>query len=498
MKDAILAIDQGTTSTRAIVFSLQGEVVSLAQKELQLTFPRPGWVEQNPQDILRDTLEVCNTAIAQSKNRDHQILAFGIANQRETTILWDRNSGLPVYNAIVWQDRRTSPYCEKLKESGHEAKIAAATGLIVDPYFSATKLSWILDQVEGCREKARSGKLAFGTVDSFLLWHLTGGPRGGVHQTDAANASRTMIFNLRKNQWDEELLELLDIPKAVLPEVQDNAFEFGETASGIFDRSYPIRGMAGDQHAALIGQACFNPGMVKSTYGTGCFALMNIGRDFKASENRLLTTLAFRLNGQSLFALEGSIFTAGAAVQWLRDGLRIISKAADSESLARSIDGNGGVYMVPAFTGLGAPHWKPEASALITGLRRDSSRAHFCRAALEAQAYQTYDLMSAMSGDCGKLPDVLRVDGGLVANQFVCQFLADILGIPVEVPVVAETTSWGAACLAALQTGVFKNLDEVTANWKAHKTYQPGMMSSERAELLSGWAGAVSKTILSK
>jgi glycerol kinase len=482
----LLAIDQGTTSSRAILFSASGKVLRTGQKELKLFYPQKGWVEQNPVAIWNDTLKVMRDALKGAKN----VAGIGITNQRETTIIWDRTTGKPVYNAIVWQDRRTADYCAKLKKNGHEKTVAAKTGLLLDPYFSATKIAWILKNVRGARKKAEAGKLAFGTVDTWLLWNLTGGK---VHATDATNASRTMLFNIVTQKWDKDLLKLFDIPASLLPIVKDNVTNFGSTK--LFGRSLTIGGMAGDQQAALIGQACFEKGMVKSTYGTGCFALINAGEKFKVSKNRLLTTVAYRFNGKTTYAIEGSIFVAGAAIQWLRDNMRLFQYAADSEKRALSVKDNNGVYFVPAFTGLGAPYWEPNAKALIAGLSRESNAAHIIRAALEAQAYQTKDLMSAMEKDSGRKLSSIRADGGLVANDFMCRFLADMLDRPVEIPHVAETTAWGAACLAGLQAGVFKNTGDISKRWKARKKYAPRMGGAERKALYEGWKTAVRKTL---
>ncbi|MBI4031730.1 MAG: glycerol kinase GlpK [Proteobacteria bacterium] len=486
MKGAnLLAIDQGTTSTRAILFSSAGDVLAMRQKELKLHYPHKGWVEQDPVDIWNDTLWACSEVL-----RKGDAAAIGIANQRETAILWDRKTGRPVYNAIVWQDRRTAPLCEKLRATGHEDRVRARTGLLLDPYFSGTKISWILDNVEGVRKRAENGDIAFGTVDTWLLWNLTGGK---VHATDATNASRTLMFNIRTQQWDDDLLRILNIPRAVLPEVKDNAADFGtETVLG---KSLKIGGMAGDQQAALIGQACFNEGMVKSTYGTGCFALMNIGDEFRESKNRLLTTPAYRFDGKTTYAIEGSIFIAGAAVQWLRDSLKLFADARESEGIAASVHDSNGVYFVPAFTGLGAPYWNPHARASISGLTRESSAAHIVRAALEAQAYQTMDLMEAMKADTGRTPEVIRADGGLVANGFVCQFIADMLDIAVEVPRVTETTALGSAYLAGLQVGVYSGLDDVGKSWAAARRFDPHMDPQTRTGLYGGWRSAVQSVV---
>lgn len=484
----LLSIDQGTTSSRAIVFTPDGKVVAKAQKDLKLYYPHNGWVEQDPMDIWRDTLSVSRAVLKQTKKE----IVIGITNQRETTIIWDRKSGRPIYNAIVWQDRRTADLCAQLKKKKLESVIAKKTGLLLDPYFSATKIAWILDHVRGARKRAERGELAFGTVDSWLLWNFTG---GRVHATDATNASRTMLFNIVTQTWDSQLLNIFKIPRSLLPDVCDNSGFIGETEKNLLGKSYVVGGMAGDQQAALIGQACFEKGMVKSTYGTGCFALINIGNTFKVSKNRLLTTVAYRLDGRTTYAIEGSIFAAGVAVQWLRDGLKIFSKSADSEKMALSVPDAGGVYFVPAFTGLGAPYWQPEARGLITGLTRDSSAAHIARAALEAQAYQTLDLVEAMESDSGRKLSAIRADGGLVANGFMCQFLSDMLGRPVEVPVVHETTAWGAACLAGLYAGVFKDLHAVEKCRRNARRYAPCMARTQRDALYKGWKEAVRRAL---
>ena len=481
----LLAIDQGTTSSRAILFSQAGEVLEIQQKELALYYPQKGWVEQRPDDIWSDTRDCCTRILNQTAQKP---VAIGITNQRETTIVWDRKTGEPVYNAIVWQDRRTAELCEALKKQGHEPVIASKTGLLLDPYFSATKLTWILDNVPAARVRAEAGELAFGTVDCYLLWKLT---KGAVHATDVTNASRTMLYNIVEQQWDTELLALFNIPVSLLPEVKDNISAFGITDERVLGAAIPIGGMAGDQQAALIGQGCFKPGMVKSTYGTGCFVLMNIGAEFKSSQNRLLTTVAYRIDGKMTYAIEGSIFAAGAAIQWLRDGLGLFANASESEALATSVKDCNEVYFVPAFTGLGAPYWCPDTKAMIMGLSRESNRAHIVRAALEAQAYQTLDLMGAMRADSEHDSDVIRADGGLVANKFVCQFLADMLGLSIEVPRVTETTAWGAAALAGVQAGVFSGVEEIAEGWKAETTYQPKMHVSQREKLYAGWKRAV-------
>lgn len=486
----LLSIDQGTTSSRAILFSESGEIVAVQQKELTLHYPEKGWVEQNPNDIWNDTLWACQSIV--KDHSDKAIASIGITNQRETTILWDRSTGEPLYNAIVWQDRRTAALCEKLKAEGHENAVSKKTGLLLDPYFSATKIAWILDYVEGARQKAEKGDIAFGTVDSFLLWKLSGGK---IHATDATNASRTMLFNIVTQQWDQDLLKLFQIPDSVLPEVKDNCYAFGQTEKDLLGKTYAIGGIAGDQQAALIGQACFDVGMVKSTYGTGCFALMNIGETFKQSHNRLLTTVGYRLAGQTCYALEGAIFVAGAAIQWLRDSLGLFSNAEDSEEMALSVKDNNQVYFVPAFTGLGAPHWNPYARACISGLTRESTAAHITRAALEAQAYQTLDLMDAMVADSKQSPSVVRADGGLVANGFVCQFLADMLDKPVDIPKIHETTALGAAYLAGLQSGVYQDFDDIKNGWQLERRYEPSMGESERKTLYKGWQEALSHVL---
>jgi glycerol kinase len=480
----LLAIDQGTTSSRAILFSKSGQMLGSAQKELAQHYPQKGWVEQDPEDIWQDTLAVCRE-VFKNNSAAKNCVAIGITNQRETTILWDRKTGKPVYNAIVWQDRRTAEFCAELKQQNLEKTVTDKTGLLIDPYFSCGKIKWILDNVSGTRESAMRGELAFGTVDCFLLWRLTGGKS---HATDATNAARTGLFNIVTQEWDNELLEMYGIPRAILPEVKDNAAIFGHTDEALLGRSLPIAGMAGDQHAALIGQSCFKPGMMKSTYGTGCFALMNMGDTFRASQNRLLTTPAYRLNGKVTYAIEGSIFIAGAAVQWLRDNLNVISTAKESEALALSVTDNNGIYFIPAFTGLGAPHWLPDARAMISGITRDSTKAHIVRAALEAQAYQTLDLLKAMQADTGLFPEVLRVDGGLVNNKFVCQFLADMLQAQIELPQVTETTALGAAYLAGLQMGVYSDLGDIAQNWGRAKLYAPKMDIAQRDALYAEWS----------
>ena len=484
----ILAIDQGTTSSRAILFSENGDILSVKQKELTLAYPHKGWVEQNPNDIWKDTKWAVEAVLEEAKQ---DVAAIGITNQRETTIVWDKETGEPVYNAIVWQDRRTADYCAALKEQGLEQKVTDKTGLLLDPYFSATKIKWILDNVDGVRERANNNELLFGTIDCFLLWKLTGGK---VHATDATNAARTMIYNIKDGAWDDELFELFDIPKSLLPNVENNCHDFGMADIG--GQQIPIGGMAGDQQAATIGQACFGKGMVKSTYGTGCFALMNIGGEFKTSENKLLTTIAYQLDGQVTYAMEGSIFVAGAAIQWLRDNLEFFKDASESEALALSVEDNNDVYFIPAFTGLGAPYWNPNAKAAITGLSRESTKAHITRAALEAQAFQTSDLMSAFHNDTGHDIKTLRIDGGLANNDFVCQLLADILNCVVEVPKITETTALGAAYLAGFQVGIFKDLGDISKAWQVSKTYTPSMTEEKRQDYLTKWSQEIDRVLL--
>ncbi len=489
----ILAIDQGTTSSRAIVFDLQGSVAAVAQQEFTQIFPADGWVEHDPQEIWQTTLQVCRQAIRAAETSTlGEVVCLGITNQRETTVIWERDSGKPVGNAIVWQDRRTADLCQQLKDAGHEAKVSAKTGLLLDPYFSATKISWLLEQDLSLRKKAEAGQLAFGTIDCFLLWHLTGGK---VHATDATNASRTMLYNIHDNCWDKELLQLFKIPAAILPEVKDCASDYGITEAGLFKRQFVIGGIAGDQQAATIGQACFHQGMIKSTYGTGCFALLNTGPTPVQSKNRLLTTIAYRINGETTYALEGSIFIAGAAVQWLRDGIKLISHATETETLAKQLKSNQGVYLVPAFTGLGAPHWKPHARGAIFGLTRDTGIAEIVRATLESICYQTNDLVQAMADDGNLQLAALRVDGGMVANNWLLQFLADLLNLPVQRPAITETTALGAAFLAGLQQGLFSSFADLEGCWQQQAEFAPQMEESQRQLLLKGWKEAIGKVL---
>ncbi len=488
MPSHLLAIDQGTTSSRAIVFRADGVPQASAQQEFPQHFPQDGWVEHAPEDIWNSVLSVCREALAKAGLQAADVAAIGITNQRETTLVWDAVSGETIYPAIVWQDRRTADYCAVLKAAGHEADVAARTGLLIDPYFSATKIRWILDQVPGARERAERGELRFGTVDCFLLWRLSG---GRAHRTDATNASRTLLFNIHAQQWDEALLKLFDIPRSLLPEVLDCAAEFGHAEAQLLGARIPVLGMAGDQQAALFGQACFAPGMVKSTYGTGCFMIQNTGDRPVASQNRLLTTVGYRLNGKVSYAVEGSIFVAGAAVQWLRDGIKLISHARESEALAEQTGDACGVYLVPAFTGLGAPYWDPKARGAIFGLTRDTGIKEIVTAGLQSVCYQTRDLLEAMRRDGASAPSALRVDGGMVVNNWVMQFLADILGVPVERPQVAETTALGVAYLAGLQLGLFTSLEEIASHWHREQRFEPRMLETHREQLYQGWLNAV-------
>ena len=484
----LLAIDQGTTSSRAIAFDVNGQIQTAAQQEFPQHFPENGWVEHDPEDIWNTTLEVSRAVLGEIEADGPFTAAIGITNQRETTVVWVRDSGEAVYPAIVWQDRRTAPVCRGLVADGMEPEVTARTGLVIDSYFSATKIAWILDNVADARRRAERGELAFGTVDSFLVWRLT----GGNHVTDATNASRTSLFNIHTQSWDPELLRMFDVPETVLPDVLDSSAPFGQTDAKWFGRAIPICGIAGDQQAAAIGQACFSPGTVKSTYGTGCFVMLNTGDAPVDSNNRLLTTVAYRFDGRPTYALEGSIFISGAAVQWLRDGLRLIERADETESLARSLSSNRGVYLVPAFTGLGAPHWDPEARGAILGLTRDTGIAEIARAALEAVCYQTHDLVVAMQRD-GAVLNELRVDGGMVGNTWMLQFLADVLDLPVDRPVVQETTALGAAFLAGLGVGLYDSLEDVAGHRETGQRFQPSMPAAERGDVLAGWARALDK-----
>ncbi|MAE04273.1 MAG: glycerol kinase [Porticoccaceae bacterium] len=487
----ILAMDQGTTSSRAIIFDADYSIIAQAQQEFTQHFPDSGWVEHNAADIWHTSLDTARTALKEAGIEPQQIAGIGITNQRETTLLWDRHSGEPIYNAIVWQDRRTADYCTELKQQGHEAMVSNKTGLLLDPYFSATKIAWILDNVDGARARAEAGELAFGTVDSWLLWNLTVGTN---HATDATNASRTMLYNIHQGNWDKELLALFNIPSSILPEVKDCATEYGVT--NLLGGEIPILGIAGDQHAATIGQACFTTGMMKSTYGTGCFALLNTGDQAVTSTNRLLTTIAYQLDGNVTYALEGSIFIAGAAVQWLRDGLGIIESAQQSGELAIEADDSQQVYMIPAFTGLGAPWWDAEARGALIGLTRGTGPAEISRAALESVCYQTLDLLKAMQADLGADTDtVLRVDGGMVASDWTMQRLADILQAPVDRPVIAETTALGAAWLAGSKAGLWPDQAGFAKSWRQDKQFTPLMSASERDCKVAGWDNAVRRVL---
>ena len=485
----LLAIDQGTTSSRAIVFDTRGAVRATAQREFAQHYPASGWVEHDPEEIWSTTLAVTRKAFADAGG---MIAAVGITNQRETTVVWDRSSGTPIHRAIVWQDRRTAARCRELRDAGHEPAVSEKTGLLLDPYFSATKIAWILDHVDGARERAAAGELAFGTIDTFLVWRLTG---GAVHATDATNASRTLVFDIHAQEWDDTLLRLFEVPRSILPDVRDSAADFGVTSAAIVGHAVPIAGVAGDQQAAIVGQACFDPGMLKSTYGTGCFAIMNTGAAALRSRHRLLTTVAYRLEGKTTYALEGSIFAAGTAVQWLRDGLGAIESARESEALAAAAPEAGGVYLVPAFTGLGAPHWDPDARGALYGITRDTGPAHLARAALESVCLQTRDLMVAMEADCGAPIHRLRVDGGMVGNAWLMQALADIVDVAVERPRVIETTALGAAYLAGLQAGVFRCLDDIRMAWTREVEFTPRMSRDARETLLRGWESAVARTL---
>ena len=486
----LLAIDQGTTSSRAILFDSAGNALHVAQQEFTQHYPHDGWVEHDPQDIWSSTLAVTQAVLSQTQGT---LASIGITNQRETTVVWDRASGEPIYNAIVWQDRRTADTCERLREAGHEVEVNARTGLLLDPYFCATKIAWILDHVEGARHSAEKGDLAFGTVDTFLLWRLTGGK---VHATDATNASRTSLFNIHQQNWDETLLTLFNIPVSLLPQVKDSAADFGTTDTAVLGQSIAVGALVGDQQAALVGQACLAPGMLKSTYGTGCFAILNTGNEALASHHRLLTTIAYRLEGVATYALEGSIFMAGASVQWLRDELGLVDSANETATLAAGLDSNEGVYLVPAFTGLGAPYWNPHARGTLLGMTRATTPAHIARATLEAACYQSAELLEAMAEDSGQSPALLRIDGGMARNDWLAQFLADISDTLVERPALLETTALGAARRAGLQSGVFSSLDELGGLWRVERTFTPQMDESQRQALLNTWRRAVASAVL--
>lgn len=495
MSSFILSIDQGTTSSRAILFNREGRVAAVSQQEFPQLFPGDGWIEHDPEKIWKTVVDTCRDVIAKSSVTLDQIDGVGITNQRETTVIWDRATGVPIYNAIVWQDRRTSSACGSLREKGFEAKVQEKTGLLIDPYFSATKIGWILDRVEGARERAERGELAFGTIDTFLIWRLTQGER---HLTDASNASRTALFNIHEQRWDDELLALFKVPVNLLPEVRDSSDDFGEVVPELFgdevsDVRLPIAGVAGDQQAALFGQACFKPGMGKSTYGTGCFMIVNTGDQPAVSHNKLLTTVGYRLDGKPSYAMEGSIFVAGATVQWLRDGLNLFADAEETEALARQTRAGHSVYLVPAFTGLGAPHWDPKARGAIFGLTRDTGIAEIVAAGLQAVCYQTRDLQNCMNDDMDATPTKLRVDGGMVKNSWLMQFLADMLGVEVDRPAVLETTALGVAYLAGLRVGWYSSLEEIERLWQCESSFAPDMDETTREGLYQGWVDAVKR-----
>ena len=489
----VLSIDQGTTSSRGVIFDKNYEIVSIGQKEFTQFFPDSGWVEHDPEEIWMSTLESCHSAIKESKIDPSQIRAVGITNQRETTVVWDKDTGKPIYNAIVWQDRRTSDQCQNLKDLGHESLVTKKTGLLLDPYFCATKIAWILDNVSGARQKANEGQLLFGTIDCFLMWRLS---NQQIHSTDATNACRTMLYNIHDGCWDEDLLKLFNIPSSMLPKVCDNAADFGKVDESIFGSEIPITASIGDQPSALVGQACFQPGMVKSTYGTGCFVLINTGYEPVKSNNKLLTTLAFQVNGKTCYALEGSIFVAGAAVQWLRDGLKFIESAQESESLAMQADDSQDVYLVPAFVGLGAPYWDPDCRGALFGMTRNTGPAEITKATLESVCYQTSDLLSAIAKDLGegKL-SAIRVDGGMAASNWTMQMLSDLVELPVDRPKNLETTALGAAYLAGMQIGFYPSMSDFSDSWQSDSQFNSKMTSDSRERKLAGWKDAVKRTL---
>lgn len=493
MEKFILALDQGTTSSRAMLFNKKGEIISVAQKEFRQIYPEPGWVEHDAQEIWSTQAGVAAEAVASAGVNGKALAGIGITNQRETTVVWDRVSGKPIYNAIVWQDRRTSDYCDRLKEEGHAEMIKEKTGLMVDSYFSGTKVKWILDNVEGAREKAEKGELAFGTIDSWIIWNFT---QGDLHITDVSNASRTMLFNINSMEWDDELLELMSIPKNMLPEVRQSSEEYGPTKTTLFASKIPIAGIAGDQQAALFGQMCTEPGMVKNTYGTGCFMLMNVGDKPVRSENNLLSTVAWKINGKTEYALEGSVFIGGAVVQWLRDEMSIIQESQDIEYFANKVEDSDGVYLVPAFAGLGAPHWNQHARGIMVGMTRGTNRAHLARAAQDSIAYQVMDLLNAMKGDAGIEVKELRVDGGATVNNTLMQFQSDLLAnVPVIRPVITETTALGAAYLAGLAVGYWKDIDELKSLWQMDKKFEQQMEAAKVKKLTKGWQRAMKAAI---
>ncbi|OHX48388.1 glycerol kinase GlpK [Cytobacillus oceanisediminis] len=496
MDKYILSLDQGTTSSRAILFNKKGEIVHTAQKEFTQHFPKPGWVEHNANEIWGSILSVIAGVFSESGIKPEQIAGIGITNQRETTVVWDKETGVPIYNAIVWQSRQTSEICDELKEKGYNDLFREKTGLLIDAYFSGTKVKWILDHVEGAREKAQQGKLLFGTIDTWLIWKLSGGK---AHVTDYSNASRTLMFNIHELKWDEELLNILGVPKAMLPEVKPSSEVYAKTIDyHFFGKEVPIAGAAGDQQAALFGQACFEKGMAKNTYGTGCFMLMNTGEKAVQSEHGLLTTIAWGLEGKIEYALEGSIFVAGSAIQWLRDGMRMLKDAKDSESYAKKVDSTDGVYVVPAFVGLGTPYWDSDVRGAVFGVTRGTSKEHFIRATLESLAYQTKDVLSAMEADSGIKLKTLRVDGGAVKNNFLMEFQSDILEVPVERPTINETTALGAAYLAGLAVGFWKSQEEIAEQWAIDQSFHPSMEEKVRACLYQGWKKAVKAAIAFK
>ena len=492
MKKFILSIDQGTTSSRAILFDLKGNPKYVSQLEFKQFFPRDGWVEHDPEEIWSTTLKVVKNVIKKSKQLKGKILTIGITNQRETTILWDKYTGKPVYNAIVWQDRRSADYCNKLITQKKETIIYNKTGLLIDAYFSATKIKWIIDNVSKAKKLIKEKRLLFGTVDSFLLWRLTGGSN---HFTDATNASRTMLYNISNNKWDKQILDILKIPNHILPKVKDCSDDFGHTDPKITGESYSITGMIGDQQAATVGQCCFEPGSLKSTYGTGAFVLLNTGNKIIYSKNRLLTTIGYRINGKTTYALEGSIFIAGAGVQWLRDKVKFLLKASDSEKIISNLKNNHGVYLVPAFTGIGAPYWNSKSRGVLSGLTRDTGISEIVRATVESVGYQTYDLFEAMKND-GLRPKIVRVDGGMTANNWFSQFLADVINVKVLRPKVKETTALGAAFMAGLKIGIYKSLSDISKNWSLDKKFSPKMKNSKRKKLINGWQKAIKRALI--
>lgn len=491
MAEYLLSIDQGTTSSRAIVFDQQGNLIASAQQEFPQLYPENGWVEHDPEQIWTSVLSTCKEALAQAALDASEINSIGITNQRETTLIWNKTTGETLYNAIVWQDRRTSEYCRSMKAAGHEATVIEKTGLLLDPYFSATKIKWLLDNVAGARELANKGELAFGTVDSYLLWRLTDGQS---HKTDATNASRTMLFNIHTQEWDNDLLALFNIPASVLPQVMDSSANFGSTSAHLLGSEVPIYGIAGDQQAALFGQACYQSGSAKSTYGTGCFLMVNTGDKVLSSENKLLTTVGYRLNGKVTYALEGSIFVAGAVVQWLRDGLKVINKAPESEAIAKQVPVDHGVYLVPAFTGLGAPYWDPDARGAIIGLTRGTGTEEIISAGLQSVCYQTHDLLNAMDRDGIELKE-LKIDGGMASNDWMLQNLADLVSVSVTRPISIETTALGVAFLAGLQSGLYQSLEHIQQLWQLDRRFTPDMDENLRTQLLTGWADAVKRVL---